>query len=161
MKAIVAPAVVLAFALVLPLSAADDDRLELLPAGKPCRVRGIQVYHRDAIEAAAGHRAALNLADLDWHAVGRGDVLAEPGLFRASTLFDVRFRRSPGGFPCRPCVFPFRPGGFSRSTRVVARGQPCRCRLHRPAGRVAARGDRERRDGALRRVARRWHDLAR
>ncbi|HEU4394000.1 MAG TPA: selenocysteine-specific translation elongation factor [Planctomycetota bacterium] len=92
----------------IPISgtARRDDRLELLPAGKPCRVRGIQVYHRDAVEAAAGHRAALNLADLDWHAVGRGDVLAEPGLFRASTLFDVRFRRSPGEHGAIPHRFP-------------------------------------------------------
>ncbi len=69
-----------------------DGRLELLPAGKPCRVRGIQVYHRDAAEAGAGHRTALNLADIDYHTVGRGDVLAEPGLFRPAALWDCRFR---------------------------------------------------------------------
>ncbi len=69
-----------------------EDRLELLPAGKPCRVRGIQVYHRDAAEAGAGHRTALNLADIDYHTVGRGDVLAEPGIFRPAVLLDVRFR---------------------------------------------------------------------
>jgi selenocysteine-specific elongation factor len=69
-----------------------EDRLELLPAGKPCRVRGIQVYHRDAGEASAGHRTALNLADVDWHAAARGDVLAEPGIFRPAGILDVRFR---------------------------------------------------------------------
>jgi selenocysteine-specific elongation factor len=69
-----------------------DDRLELLPAGKTCRVRGLQVYHREAAEASAGHRAALNLADIDYKAAGRGDVLAEPGIFRPATLLDVRFR---------------------------------------------------------------------
>jgi selenocysteine-specific elongation factor len=73
-----------------------EDRLELLPAGKPCRVRGIQVYHRDAPEAGAGHRTALNLADIDYRTVGRGDVLAEPGIFRPATLFDVRFRCTAG-----------------------------------------------------------------
>jgi selenocysteine-specific elongation factor len=73
-----------------------EDRLELLPAGKPCRVRGIQVYHRDAAEAGAGHRTALNLADIDYHTVGRGDVLAEPGIFRPATLLDVRFRCTAG-----------------------------------------------------------------
>jgi selenocysteine-specific elongation factor len=69
-----------------------EDRLELLPEGRPCRVRGVQVYHRDAPSAGAGHRTALNLADIDYHTVGRGDVLAEPGLFRPAALFDVRFR---------------------------------------------------------------------
>ena len=81
-----------------------EDRLELLPAGKPCRVRGIQVYHHDANEAGAGHRTALNLADIDYHAVGRGDVLVEAGIFRAATLFDVRFRCTAaerGGVPHR------------------------------------------------------------
>jgi selenocysteine-specific elongation factor len=73
-----------------------DARLELLPAGKPCRVRGIQVYHRDAAQAGAGHRTALNLSDIDYHTVGRGDVLAEPGIFRPATLFDVRFRCTAG-----------------------------------------------------------------
>ncbi len=82
----------------IPISGSvrKDDRLELLPAGKPCRVRGIQVYHRDAPGAGAGHRTALNLADIDYHTVGRGDVLVEPGIFRPATLLDVRFRCTAG-----------------------------------------------------------------
>jgi len=83
-----------------------DDRLELLPAGRPCRVRGLQVYHRDAAEAAAGHRTALNLADLDWHEVGRGDVLAEPGLFRPARIVDVRFRCTAADHGPVPHRFP-------------------------------------------------------
>ncbi len=69
-----------------------DDRLEVLPAGRATRVRGIQVYHHAAEEAAAGHRAALNLADVDYHEVERGHVVAEPGVFRATRFLDVRFR---------------------------------------------------------------------
>ena len=77
----------------IPLSGTvrREDRLELLPAGKTGRVRGIQVYHREAPEAGAGHRTALNLADIDYHTVERGDVLAEPGLFRAARMWDLRF----------------------------------------------------------------------
>jgi selenocysteine-specific elongation factor len=74
-----------------------DDRLELLPQGRAGRVRGIQVYHRDAPVAGAGHRTALNLADIDYHSLGRGDVLVEPGIFRASSLFDARFRCTAEG----------------------------------------------------------------
>ncbi|MCK6480324.1 MAG: selenocysteine-specific translation elongation factor [Planctomycetes bacterium] len=69
-----------------------DDRLELLPEGAPCRVRGIQVHHREAAEAGAGHRTALNLADIDYREARRGDVLAEPGIFRPARILDVRFR---------------------------------------------------------------------
>src|SRR5688572_4104678 len=46
--------------------------------------------------------------DCDWSSyVCSSDlVLAEPGLFRASTLFDVRFRRSPGERGAIPHRFP-------------------------------------------------------
>ncbi len=69
-----------------------EDRLELLPEGRPCRVRGVQVYHHDAEEAGAGHRTALNLADIDYREARRGDVLAEAGIFKAVRMLDVRFR---------------------------------------------------------------------
>jgi len=74
-----------------------EDRVELLPGGRLVRVRGVQAYHHDVAEASAGHRTALNLADVDYHTVRRGMVVAEPGLFRASTLLDVRFRCTAEG----------------------------------------------------------------
>ncbi|MDI3316095.1 MAG: selenocysteine-specific translation elongation factor [Bacillota bacterium] len=63
-----------------------EERLELLPSGRPLRVRGIQVHNRPVEEATAGHRVALNIS-LDRDEVVRGDVVATPGVFRASLGF--------------------------------------------------------------------------
>jgi len=57
------------------------DELELLPAAKRARVRGIEIYHATAERARAGHRTALNLAGIPHDEVGRGMVVAEPGVF--------------------------------------------------------------------------------
>ncbi|MGE0713625.1 MAG: selenocysteine-specific translation elongation factor [Planctomycetota bacterium] len=61
----------------------------------PGRVRGLQAYGRDVSEVEAGHSAAVNVADVDWKAVHRGDTLASPGVFRARTLFEARLRLLP------------------------------------------------------------------
>ena len=67
------------------------DSLELLPKGLSARVRGIQVHHQPVEEAHAGHRAALNLSDIGWKEIHRGDVLGEPGYFTGTRLVEVRF----------------------------------------------------------------------
>jgi selenocysteine-specific elongation factor len=55
---------------------APGDRLVLLPAGTPVRVRSVQVHDAPVERAAAGQRVAVNLRDA---APARGDVLsAEP-----------------------------------------------------------------------------------
>jgi selenocysteine-specific elongation factor len=128
-----------------------EDRLELLPEGKPCRVRGLQVYHRDAPSAGAGHRTALNLADIDYHAVGRGDVLAEPGIFRPAALFDVRLRCTAaerGSVPHRLPVKMLTGTAEEEGTLILLEGDEVRpgeevfaqVRLDAPI--VAAPGDR-------------------
>jgi selenocysteine-specific elongation factor len=66
------------------------DRVTVEPGGRAGRVRGLQVYHRPAEEASAGHRTAVNVADVDYATVRRGDVLCEPGAFTASSLLDVK-----------------------------------------------------------------------
>lgn len=73
----------------------EGDRLELLPAGRPVRVRGLQVHGRATPEARAGQRVAVNLAGLEWREVRRGDVLATPSAFRAETLFAARVQLLP------------------------------------------------------------------
>ncbi|HEX5136034.1 MAG TPA: selenocysteine-specific translation elongation factor [Planctomycetota bacterium] len=60
------------------------DELELLPAGRRVRVRAIEIYHEPAEAARAGHRTALNLANIHHDEVGRGMVVATPGVFRAT-----------------------------------------------------------------------------
>jgi selenocysteine-specific elongation factor len=55
---------------------AVGDELELLPAGRPVRVRGLQVHDAPVPRAAAGQRVAVNVARVERGAVRRGDVLA-------------------------------------------------------------------------------------
>ena len=66
------------------------DSLELLPAGKPVRVRQVQVHDRTVEEASAGQRVALAIHGIPRESVARGDWLATPGRFQPSRLLDVR-----------------------------------------------------------------------
>ena len=77
----------------VPLSGETQvgEILELLPRGTACRVRGIHVHHRAEQTAYCGHRAALNLSDVDYREVHRGDVIAAKGFFSASKLVEARF----------------------------------------------------------------------
>jgi selenocysteine-specific elongation factor len=71
------------------------DTLVLLPSGRETRVRGVQVHGEAVQEAAAGSRAAVNVAGIEKNEVGRGDVLATPGAFRVTDRLDVRLRMLP------------------------------------------------------------------
>jgi selenocysteine-specific elongation factor len=73
-------------------SVAAGEQVEILPSGAKSRVRGIEAYGLKLGRAEAGHRAALNLVDVDYHAVGRGQVVVQPGHFVAATLVEVRLR---------------------------------------------------------------------
>jgi selenocysteine-specific elongation factor len=70
----------------------DGDAVDVLPVGWKSRVRGIQVHHRDAKEARAGHRAALALADVQAPAIKRGMVVAAAGTLVPVPRFAARFR---------------------------------------------------------------------
>lgn len=74
---------------------AVGDRVTIEPGGRAGRVRGLQVYHRPADEAHAGHRTAVNVADVDHKGVRRGDVLCTPGVFRGASLLDVKVSLLP------------------------------------------------------------------
>ena len=69
---------------------AVGDRVEVRPGARVGRVRGLQVYHRPAEEATAGHRTAVNVAELDRHKVRRGDVVCTPDVFEDTALLDVK-----------------------------------------------------------------------
>ncbi len=56
-----------------------EDRLELLPAAREVRVRGVEVHGRKVNLAVAGQRVAANLAGVEREEVERGYVLATPG----------------------------------------------------------------------------------
>ena len=63
---------------------AQGDELELLPSGRKVRVRAVEIYHRAAEVAVAGHRTALNLAGVHREETGRGMVVAAPGAYAPS-----------------------------------------------------------------------------
>ncbi len=66
------------------------DELELLPAGRPARVRGVQVHEQAVAHAAAGQRVAVNLVGLGVGEIARGDVLATAGAgLRPTYLIDA------------------------------------------------------------------------
>jgi selenocysteine-specific elongation factor len=55
------------------------ERLSLLPAQRPVRVRSLQVHDQSMPQAQAGQRVAVNLAGVSRGEVSPGDVLAAPG----------------------------------------------------------------------------------
>jgi selenocysteine-specific elongation factor len=75
----------------------EGDALEVLPVGKPVRVRGLQVHGAKVERAEAGQRVAVNLAGIDRDEVERGDVLAAPGALRPTTSFAARLSLTVDG----------------------------------------------------------------
>jgi selenocysteine-specific elongation factor len=67
-----------------------EDELELFPAGKRVRVRGVQVHGAPADAASAGQRTALNLAGVSTEELARGMTLATAGTFRSTSRIDAR-----------------------------------------------------------------------
>jgi selenocysteine-specific elongation factor len=78
-----------------------DDEVELLPSGQSARVRGIQVHGHATETATAGQRTALNLQRVSLEEVHRGMVITVPGVFTATTTFDVELELLPGVEPLR------------------------------------------------------------
>lgn len=67
------------------------DHLELLPQGVEVRVRGIQRHNKPVESTVVGERAALNLQGVEVDAIARGDILATPGYYRPTTVFNGSF----------------------------------------------------------------------
>jgi selenocysteine-specific elongation factor len=72
------------------LSGAIDTEAEVVafPSEWRLRVRGIQVHGAPAQRAAAGQRAAINLAGTAVEDLQRGSVLTRPGEYKLSSLLD-------------------------------------------------------------------------
>jgi selenocysteine-specific elongation factor len=66
-----------------------DEELETHPAGTRVRVRGVQVHGRDAEQAVAGQRTALNLAGIPTDELQRGMALTAPDVFVSCKRVDV------------------------------------------------------------------------
>jgi selenocysteine-specific elongation factor len=68
---------------------AEGDELELLPAVRLVRVRGVQVHSSSVPRAVAGQRTAINLGGVEAAAIERGMVLAPAGRLRPTGAFDA------------------------------------------------------------------------
>jgi selenocysteine-specific elongation factor len=82
-------------------SVAREQEVELYPAGRRLRVRGVQVHGASADRAVAGQRTAVNLADIEPAGLARGDALSEPGVFRAVKQVDCRLQLLPTAKPLK------------------------------------------------------------
>jgi len=80
---------------VISGSVKPRDEIELLPAGKSVRVRGVQTHGEDVPEAFVGARAALNLSGLEVDEVTRGDILGQAGYFQGTYMIDAQLRLLP------------------------------------------------------------------
>ncbi|MEK7482907.1 MAG: selenocysteine-specific translation elongation factor, partial [Planctomycetota bacterium] len=67
------------------------DEVEILPQKRIARVRKIQAYKMEVDEACAGHSTALNLSDIDYTQINRGDMICTPGMFHSTTKVDAYF----------------------------------------------------------------------
>lgn len=72
------------------------EEVELLPAGKVLRVRGLQTGGKSVERAEAGQRTAVNLAGIEHTAIQRGMVLSARGCLRTTRRADVRLELLPG-----------------------------------------------------------------
>ncbi|MBA3766663.1 MAG: selenocysteine-specific translation elongation factor [Acidobacteria bacterium] len=68
----------------------EGAEMELLPAGRRVRVRGVQVHGKAVERAQAGQRTAVNLGGIEASAIERGMVLAPWGRLRPTQIIDVR-----------------------------------------------------------------------
>ena len=68
-----------------------EQEVELHPARRRVRVRGIQVHGASVREATAGQRTALNIAGVEAAEMRRGMLLAEAERFRATTQVECVF----------------------------------------------------------------------
>src|SRR5580700_7810416 len=78
-----------------------EEEVELFPAKKRARVRGIQIHGARSNRASAGERTAVNLAGVDSSEIRRGMVLAPPGLFHTTACIDTTFELLPGARPLK------------------------------------------------------------
>jgi len=114
------------------------DRLAVLPAGTPARVRGVQIHDQPVERATAGQRVALNLAGVTREQVARGDVVAEPGALAATRLMECELELRGARHNVRVHVHH---GTREAPARLADRGGGrWRVRLERPL--LAAAGDR-------------------
>ena len=78
-----------------------EEELEVFPAGRRVRVRGVQVHGASADKALAGQRTALNLAGASTEELSRGMMLAPPDTFRPTSRVDALVSLLPTAKPLK------------------------------------------------------------
>jgi len=78
-----------------------EQELELHPAGKRTRARGIQVHGAITDQARAGERTAINLGGLSADELARGMTLTLPDTLQATRQIDVRLQLLPDAKPLK------------------------------------------------------------
>ena len=136
----------------------DEDELQLLPAARSVKVRGLQVHGSRQPRATAGQRVAVNLGGIEVTEIVRGDTLVTPQSFEPTTRLDGLLELVPGARPLRHgsrvrfhqgtaealgrvAIAQALPGSTGGEGLVPPSGQAyVRIRLESPA--VVTRGDR-------------------
>ena len=78
-----------------------EQEVELHPAHKQVRIRGIQVHGASVDRATAGQRTALNIAGVEPDELARGMMLAEAGRFQSVQQLDCVFDLLPSARPLK------------------------------------------------------------
>jgi selenocysteine-specific elongation factor len=68
------------------------DDVEVYPSGMDARVRSLQTHEQAEERACPVSRVAANLVGIERDRLGRGDVLAVPGTWRPTHVFEARLR---------------------------------------------------------------------
>lgn len=81
----------------IPVSGAvrPGEMVDIMPAGRRVRVKGLQVYGQKADEGRAGECVALNLSDVQHTELRRGMLVCSPGFFSPARFFDIKFNSLP------------------------------------------------------------------
>lgn len=78
------------------------DEIVCLPGGKSGRIRGLQNHHHKLQKLDPGFRAAVNIVNLNYQDIVRGDVIAHPGDYKPTRFIDAHFRLlSESNFPVK------------------------------------------------------------
>ena len=72
------------------------DEVEILPQGNCGRIKKIQAYGQDVKCAQAGHSTALNVKDIDYKKIRRGQVIAAPGYLKGTRFIEAKFKYLEG-----------------------------------------------------------------
>lgn len=68
------------------------DEVHVFPEETPAKIRGIQTYGNDVVQAVAGQRTAINLSGVRKEDIRRGDVIAAKSAVSVTGMLDVKLK---------------------------------------------------------------------